>query len=1188
MDHFNAVRPLAVSVKDLSVSIVTPQPLLDKLRSKPPPTPFGALSHVTLDVAPGQVIAIMGASGSGKILFDNNPPKTFYENGSVGYVQQHDHLMPYLTVRESLRYCAELRLPGEMPIADKFQLVEEVILELGLKECADTIIGDDWRKGISGGEKRRVSVGCQLLLNPSVIFMDEPTTGLDSFTSFNLIETLVNLSRRGRTIFVSIHQPRSDIYKLFDSIIVLSKGRTVYAGQGGERAIEYFDQMGHPIPQAANPADAIIDICSIDNRDAIAEEKTRVAVNRLVTEWDALVAAGKHKQFEYSLRPEVEKIQRRSLDAAAQQPESSCIVMHATRVTDSNRGVTGSTRSLASNSKKPGAGFIAQCSILTRRAWKNLLRDNLSLWGNLIEVVTFGFLVGAVFFQLQETLPGVLSRRAALYITASIQTYLMLIFVIYKLCNDMKVFDRERADYMYGVVPYLFSQFTSQLPFNVLFPLVYSTFMYFMMGLRTDSLGIHYLRFGVANVLGQLIIFAYSQFCVSLARDFATASLIGNAMFTFFSFSTGFFIQLDSIPIYLRWISSISFLTYQYRLMASNEFSNKLYACNDIGTPCDGNSILQSLAISVDDYSIPIAGLICIFAVFIILAAIAMQLLTFDLNKHAGAVKSSVKVRKVGVHDEENGETSQAQLSPRQLQSVTVRIENIRMELVQKSVLGGQATQKTLLDDLNAEFPANSLTIIMGGSGTARRLRVGAFASIKTTGSVLFNGIAEANPARIASICSFVRQSDDHLLPALTCRETLYYSALLRLPAEWSRKQKEDHFVLDISSVDFRNAAAEERTKVQVDRIVAHWRQHEAARKASNPDVELGITSPTSGDQTTSPVIHLRRMAPFSTAFPVLAVRSFVNARRQPNIVIARILQVVFLGVIQALYFARQGTGQVSVQNRLGVLQQTISVLFIGLLNCVAAFPPERNILYYEHSDRTYSVEPFFLAYNLIEIPVEIVSAILYTIFTMAVVGLNTTVLNFVCMSFVVFLLVNIGESIGIAFCSLVQHVGFSVSLTNSVLGNNLPTRCTVKQPLVVSSSDPRLTNPVCNACALSLNSKNQTLGIFGIMSGILSSNMPVILDRINRISPIPYLARLMTINEFDSTTTFTCTQTEIASGTCIYHTGADVLRLLTSSDNIFTFDSSKFTLYITVGALLGLAYRLISFAVLKWAASKQ
>ena len=185
MEDFTAVFPVQVSLSGISLSIPSKT------------TAVKVLDDITFDVEPGQIIAIMGSSGSGKttllhalagrlsgggdmvgsVKFDGADPAPYYTSGSVGYVQQHDHLMPYLTVRETLRYAAKLRLPNAMSLAEKYRLVENVIMELGLKECADTIIGDDWRKGISGGEKRRVSVGCQLLVNPSLLFMGT----LDSF-----------------------------------------------------------------------------------------------------------------------------------------------------------------------------------------------------------------------------------------------------------------------------------------------------------------------------------------------------------------------------------------------------------------------------------------------------------------------------------------------------------------------------------------------------------------------------------------------------------------------------------------------------------------------------------------------------------------------------------------------------------------------------------------------------------------------------------------------------------------------------------------------------------------------------------------------------------------------------------------------------------------------------------------------
>ena len=125
------------------------------------------------------------------------------------YVMQVDVLSPHLTVRETLQYSAELRLPSAS-VEEREKVVEEVILQLGLKECAETPIGDSVHKGCSGGEKRRVSIGVQLLSNPSVLFLDEPTTGLDTFAAHHVVRTLKNLARKGRTVITTIHQPRSE------------------------------------------------------------------------------------------------------------------------------------------------------------------------------------------------------------------------------------------------------------------------------------------------------------------------------------------------------------------------------------------------------------------------------------------------------------------------------------------------------------------------------------------------------------------------------------------------------------------------------------------------------------------------------------------------------------------------------------------------------------------------------------------------------------------------------------------------------------------------------------------------------------------------------------------------------------------------------------------------------------------
>ena len=144
---------------------------------------------------------------------------TPYDN-MIGYILQEDLLLATFTPRESFRFVADLRLI-ECNEEQKVEKVEELIRILGLVECADTYIGNTLIRGISGGEKRRTSIGVELLTNPSIIFLDEPTTGLDSTTALNLMMFLNEVTKNGRTIVSTIHQPSSEIFNQFDELILM-------------------------------------------------------------------------------------------------------------------------------------------------------------------------------------------------------------------------------------------------------------------------------------------------------------------------------------------------------------------------------------------------------------------------------------------------------------------------------------------------------------------------------------------------------------------------------------------------------------------------------------------------------------------------------------------------------------------------------------------------------------------------------------------------------------------------------------------------------------------------------------------------------------------------------------------------------------------------------------------------------
>ena len=230
---------------------------------------------------PGQLMAIMGASGAGKTTFLDILARknkrgvvegNFYVNGEkvpddeyrsvIGFVDQDDTMLSTLTVHETILTSALLRLPRDMSISMKEQRVYEVEKQLGIHHIKDQLIGSEEGngRGISGGEKRRVGIACELVTSPSILFLDEPTSGLDAFNAFNVVECLVNLAKDyNRTVIFTIHQPRSNIVALFDHLVLLAKGRTVYSGPFSS-CQHYFNRIGYPCPPGFNIADYLVDL----------------------------------------------------------------------------------------------------------------------------------------------------------------------------------------------------------------------------------------------------------------------------------------------------------------------------------------------------------------------------------------------------------------------------------------------------------------------------------------------------------------------------------------------------------------------------------------------------------------------------------------------------------------------------------------------------------------------------------------------------------------------------------------------------------------------------------------------------------------------------------------------------------------------------------------------------------------
>ena len=521
---FRSVDPVNVHVDGLTVEVDSSSGGFKKLGGllkkekgqdvEHPSQRKAILNKVNAYMPSGSLTAIIGASGSGKTSMLNaishriNDSRlktsgiTLYNGDSrlssvrSAYVQQQDILLPTLTVRETLQYSADLRLPPPITAEERHKIVEEVILELGLKECANTRIGNNAQKGCSGGEKRRTSLGVQMLSNPSILFCDEVTTGLDATSAFQLVKTLKYLASKGRTIVTTIHQPRSEIWGLFDHLVLLSGGNPIYSGPANE-SIPYFEDLGYELPEFVNPAEHLIDLAAVDLRSPELESTSLSRVEALKRAWRTT------SENQIAKEKWSEKVDISSNNTSGGPP-----------------------------SKQRQASLLRQVQVQTLRTVVTTWRDPLGIAGSLLIATGMGIIAGWIFYNIDESLAGIRSREGALYITAAFQSYQILLFEIYRLTSEIQLFDREYTEGVISVFSFLISRRLAKLLLeDIPVPLIFSVIYYFFIGFR--PLASQFFTFYAAALLGHFISVTFAMLAISVSRNFAKANFIANMSFTF-------------------------------------------------------------------------------------------------------------------------------------------------------------------------------------------------------------------------------------------------------------------------------------------------------------------------------------------------------------------------------------------------------------------------------------------------------------------------------------------------------------------------------------------------------------------------------------------------------------------------------------------------------------------------------
>lgn len=257
------------------------------------------LAQVTGEITNGSFWGIMGASGAGKSTFVNVLMGKYSHTGGVtkingsagvsskykkviGYVPQDDVVLPELTVRENILHSARIRLPSDWSDKDIQNHVELVLKCLQILHVQNSRVGSTAAPIISGGERKRVSIGMELAAAPMALFLDEPTSGLDATSASSIMSILKAISRLGITVVTIIHQPRHEIFEALDSVLLLGAGRVIFSGKEAE-AQAYFEDCGFNFPEGDNPADIIMDI--IAGQGHLYKKLGDTDVSHLIEQW---------------------------------------------------------------------------------------------------------------------------------------------------------------------------------------------------------------------------------------------------------------------------------------------------------------------------------------------------------------------------------------------------------------------------------------------------------------------------------------------------------------------------------------------------------------------------------------------------------------------------------------------------------------------------------------------------------------------------------------------------------------------------------------------------------------------------------------------------------------------------------------------------------------------------------------
>nr|QNH67901.1 ATP-binding cassette transporter subfamily G-like protein 2 [Brachionus rotundiformis] len=554
---------IALSWKNVTVSLPKKNRLLQKLKKQTYKIeePKKLVSNVDGYASLGEVMAIMGASGAGKttllnvlnfrnrgklkitgqIALNGRAVRSIEEIREVSsYVQQDDLFIGYLTVREHLLFQAMLRMDKDSTKKERMARVNKILQDLNLKKCENTVIGFFGRRGISGGEKRRLAFASEIITNPSILFCDEPTSGLDSFMAMSVMEAMRNLASQGKCIICTIHQPSSEIFQEFDKLCLLAEGRLAYHGSL-PGAAEFFQSQGLILPPNFNPADFYIRQLAIlpTNR-----EECLVKVNKIC---DNFAKSSQKDEIRSSI-------------------ESSLNEKTLNDTNDSNRGNV-CTRFMCKNYK---TNFFIQLSWLLWRNSLGILREPFTFKIQVFQTIIVSLLFGLIYLRLQYDQKGVMDMNGFMFLCICNNGFATMFFVVNVFPLELPIFIREYQNGMYKVISYYLAKTLTDLPTFFVLPILFMSIAYWMANLNNSA-----DRFFICVSIIVLVVqcsLAFGCFLSAIAPSTNVALALAGPILVPLMIFSGFLLNNESIPKYFIWLRYLSWFSYSNEAILLNQW----------------------------------------------------------------------------------------------------------------------------------------------------------------------------------------------------------------------------------------------------------------------------------------------------------------------------------------------------------------------------------------------------------------------------------------------------------------------------------------------------------------------------------------------------------------------------------------------------------------------------------------